>query len=193
MLDNNSLDTLWRNARSYNGWLDTEVDDAQLHALYELLKLAPTAANSCPARFVFIKSNEAKARLKPTLAEGNVDKAMSAPVIAIIAYDTEFYNHLPFLFPHTDAKSWYEGNDAKIKETATMNATLQGAYLIMAARSVGLDCGPMGGFDNAALDAEFFADGKYKSLFICALGYGDAASIYPRSPRFEFSTVCSII
>jgi nitroreductase len=193
MLNKVELNLLWNEARSYSHWQDKSVSTTQLEELYNLLKFAPTAANSCPARFVFIKSEASKQKLKKSLAEGNIEKSMSAPVVAIIAYDTEFHYHLPFLFPHTDAKSWYEGNDAKIKESATMNATLQAAYLILAARSLGLDCGPMSGFDNAVLDAEFFADGKYKSLLICGLGYGDKSGLYPRSPRFEFDKVCKIV
>jgi 3-hydroxypropanoate dehydrogenase len=130
--------------------------------------------------------------LKPALAEGNVEKSMSAPVVAIIAMDMEFYENLPRLFPHTDAKSWFEGKPEKIKETAFRDSTLQGAYMILAARSLGLDCGPMSGFDNAKLDAAFFPDGKVKSIFICAMGYGDESKLYPRGPRLEFDEVCRI-
>jgi len=193
MLSDDALDTLFRDARSHNGWLDAEVSDAQIKQIYELMKFGPTAANNCPARITFIKSNTAKERLKPHLDEGNVEKSMRAPVVAIISYDTEFYEKLPFLFPHTDAKSWYAGNPAKIKSAGEMNATLQGAYFMLAARSVGLDCGPMGGFNNETLDNEFFADGKTKSIFICALGQGDESKIYPRGPRLSFDEACEII
>jgi len=193
MLSDDALDTLFRDARSHNAWLDAEVSDAQIKQIYELMKFGPTAANNCPARITFIKSNTAKERLKPHLDEGNVEKSMRAPVVAIISYDTEFYEKLPFLFPHTDAKSWYAGNPAKIKSAGEMNATLQGAYFMLAARSVGLDCGPMGGFNNETLDNEFFADGKTKSIFICALGQGDESKIYPRGPRLSFDEACEII
>ena len=192
MLSNDDLDTLFRQARSHNGWLDQAVSNDELHQLYELMKFGPTAANNCPARLTFVKSAEAKALLKPHLDEGNVDKAMSAPVVAIISYDTEFYEKLPYLFPHTDAKSWYAGKPDKIKSAGEMNATLQGAYLMLAARSIGLDCGPMGGFNNTSLDAAFFPDGKTKSLFICALGHGDHDKLFPRSPRLNFDEACEI-
>jgi nitroreductase len=191
-LKDNELDTLFRKARSHNGWQDKPVSDELLNQLYDLLKWGPTSANSCPARFVFVKSDEAKEKLKPALAEGNVEKSMSAPVVAIIAMDMEFYENLPRLFPHTDAKSWFEGKPEKIKETAFRDSTLQGAYMILAARSLGLDCGPMSGFDNAKLDAAFFPDGKVKSIFICAMGYGDESKLYPRGPRLEFDEVCRI-
>ena len=192
MLSNDDLDTLFRQARSHNGWLDQAVSNDELHQLYELMKFGPTAANNCPARLTFVKSADAKALLKPHLDEGNVDKAMSAPVVAIISYDTEFYEKLPYLFPHTDAKSWYAGKPDKIKSAGEMNATLQGAYLMLAARSIGLDCGPMGGFNNTSLDAAFFPDGKTKSLFICALGHGDHDKLFPRSPRLNFDEACEI-
>ncbi len=192
MLSNDDLDTLFRQARSHNGWLDQTVSDDELHQLYELMKFGPTAANNCPARLTFVKSAEAKALLKPHLDEGNVDKAMSAPVVAIISYDTEFYEKLPYLFPHTDARSWYAGKPDKIKSAGEMNATLQGAYLMLAARSIGLDCGPMGGFNNTSLDAAFFPDGKTKSIFICGLGHGDHDKLFPRSPRLSFDEACEI-
>ena len=193
MLSNHDLDTLFREARSHNAWLERTVSDEQLHQLYELMKFGPTAANNCPARLSFVKSPEAKETLKAHLDEGNIEKAMSAPVVAIISYDTEFYEKLPYLFPHTDARSWYAGNADKIKSAGEMNATLQGAYLILAARSLGLDCGPMGGFNNTSLDEAFFADGKTKSIFICALGYGDHDKLYPRSPRLSFDEACEIL
>ncbi len=191
-LDSGVLDTLFRKARSHNGWQDRPVSDELLHQLYDLMKWGPTSANSCPARIVFVKSDAAKEKLKSALAEGNVGKSMTAPVVAIIAMDMEFYEQLPRLFPHTDARSWFEGKPEKIKETAFRNSSLQGAYLIMAARSLGLDCGPMSGFDNDKLDAAFFPDGKIKSNFICAIGYGDESKLYPRGPRLEFDEACRI-
>ncbi|CAC9529398.1 Probable NADH dehydrogenase/NAD(P)H nitroreductase [uncultured Gammaproteobacteria bacterium] len=193
MLDQNALDTLFINARSHNGWLDQDISDKQISQIYELMKFGPTAANNSPARITFVKSDEAKQKLKLHLDEGNVDKAMAAPVVAIISYDIEFYEKLSFLFPHTDAKSWYAGNPAKIKSAGEMNATLQGAYFMLAARAVGLDCGPMGGFNNTTLDGEFFPDGKTKSIFICALGQGDESKIFPRGPRLSFNEACEIV
>jgi len=191
-LSDAALDQLFREARSHNKWLDKPVSEEQIRQIYDLLKWGPTSANSCPARFVFVRSPEAKARLRPCLDEGNVDKAMSAPVVAIIGMDMEFYEKLPKLFPHTDARSWFAGKPEKIQETAFRNSSLQGAYLIMAARSLGLDCGPMSGFDNAKLDAAFFPDGKVKSNFICAIGYGDPSGLYPRGPRLDFEEACRI-
>jgi 3-hydroxypropanoate dehydrogenase len=193
MLDQHTLDTLFINARSHNGWLDTDITDNQIHQIYELMKFCPTAANNSPARITFVKSKSAKQRLKIHLDEGNIEKSMTAPVVAIISYDVEFYEKLEFLFPHTDARSWYADNPAKIKSAGEMNATLQGAYFMLAARSVGLDCGPMGGFNNTSLDKDFFPDGKTKSIFICALGQGDKSKIYPRNPRLSFDEACKII
>ena len=187
------LDQLFREARTHNAWLDKAVPDALLHAIVDLLKLGPTSANCSPARFLFVKSREAKERLKPHLSEGNRDKTMKAPVCAIIGYDLDFYLHLPKLFPHTDAKSWFEGKKEKIAETAFRNGTLQGAYLIMAARALGLDCGPMSGFDNQGVDRDFFAGTNVKSNFLCSLGYGDASVLFPRSPRFNFDEMARII
>jgi len=187
------LDQLFREARTHNAWLDKAVPDALLHAIVDLLKLGPTSANCSPARFLFVKSREAKERLKPHLSEGNRDKTMKAPVCAIIGYDLDFYLHLPKLFPHTDAKSWFEGKKEKIAETAFRNGTLQGAYLIMAARALGLDCGPMSGFDNQGVDREFFTGTNVKSNFLCSLGYGDASVLFPRSPRFNFDEMARII
>lgn len=187
-----ALDRLFREARTHNGWHNKPVSDELLQQLYDLMKMGPTSANCCPARLVFVKSDAAKARLKPCLDEGNVNKSMTAPVVAIIGMDLEFYEHLPKLFPHTDAKSWYVGKPAKIQETAFRNSSLQGAYFILAARALGLDCGPMSGFDAAKLDAEFFPDGKIKSNFICAIGYGDESKLYPRGPRLDFAEACRI-
>jgi 3-hydroxypropanoate dehydrogenase len=187
------LDQLFREARTHNVWLDRNVPDALLHEIVDLVKLGPTSANCSPARFIFVKSPEAKARLKPHLSEGNRDKTMKAPVCAIIGYDLEFHRHLPKLFPHTDARSWFEGNDQKLFETAFRNGTLQGAYLIMAARALGLDCGPMSGFDNAGVDRDFFAGTEVKSNFLCSLGFGDASALFPRSPRFSFDEMAKIV
>jgi 3-hydroxypropanoate dehydrogenase len=187
------LNQLFRDARTHNAWLDRQVPDALLHELVDLLKLGPTSANCSPARLIFVKSPEAKALLKPLLSEGNRDKTMKAPVCAIIGYDLDFYVHLPKLFPHANAKSWFEGNDKKIAETAFRNGTLQGAYLIMAARALGLDCGPMSGFDNDGVDREFFAGTHIKSNFLCSLGYGDGSVLFPRSPRFDFDEMARIV
>jgi 3-hydroxypropanoate dehydrogenase len=187
------LDQLFRNARTHNAWRDEDVPDALLHEIVDLAKLGPTSANCSPARFLFVKSREAKERLKPRLSEGNRDKTMRAPVCAIIGYDLDFYRHLPKLFPHTDGKSWFEGDDEKIFDTAFRNGTLQGAYLIMAARALGLDCGPMSGFDNKGVDREFFAGTNIKSNFLCNLAYGDPSVLFPRSPRFDFDEMAKII
>lgn len=188
-----SLDQLFRDARTYNAWQDRDVPDSLLHEIVDLLKLGPTSANCSPARFLFVKSRAAKEKLKPHLSEGNREKTMKAPVCAIIGYDLDFYEHLPYLFPHTDAKSWFEGKPKKIEQTAFRNGTLQGAYLIMAARALGLDCGPMSGFDNEAVDKEFFADTNVKSNFLCNLGFGDGADLKPRAPRFRFDQIALIV
>jgi 3-hydroxypropanoate dehydrogenase len=161
-------------------------------ALYDLLKWGPTSANCSPARIVFVRSREGKERLRPALSAGNVDKTMAAPVTAIIGHDLRFHDQLPRLFPHTDARSWFAGKDELIRTTAFRNGTLQGAYLIVAARSLGLDCGPMSGFDNARVDAEFFPGGTVKSNFLCNLGYGDPAKLHPRSPRLAFDEACRL-
>jgi 3-hydroxypropanoate dehydrogenase len=191
-IDARALDVLFREARTHNGWQDKPVPESLLHDLFDLAKMAPTSANCSPMRVVFVTTPEGKARLKPALAPGNVDKTMSAPVTAIIAQDTLFYEHLPTLFPHADAKSWFVGNDALIQGTMTRNSTLQGAYLMLAARAVGLDCGPMSGFDPAKLNAEFFPDGRFQANFLCNLGYGDPSKLFGRSPRFAFEDVCTI-
>jgi 3-hydroxypropanoate dehydrogenase len=192
-LPDTCLDQIFREARTHNAWRDQDVPDALLQAIVDLLKLGPTSANCSPARFLFVKSREAKERLKPHLSEGNRDKTMKAPVCTIIGYDLDFYLHLPKLFPHTDAKSWFEGKKEKIAETAFRNGTLQGAYLIMAARALGLDCGPMSGFDNQGVDREFFAGTQVKSNFLCNLAYGDPTGLFPRSPRFSFDEMARII
>jgi 3-hydroxypropanoate dehydrogenase len=187
-----SLDRIFRSARTYNGFSDKPVADETLRQVYDLLKWGPTSANSSPGRFVFVKSEAAKDKLRPALSEGNLNKTMAAPVTAIVAYDAEFYEKLPKLFPHTDARSWFTGKPALIESTAFRNGTLQGAYMIIAARALGLDCGPMSGFDNAKVDAAFFPDGKWKSNFLCNLGYGDPASVKPRNPRLSFEEACRI-
>ncbi|OJA63630.1 malonic semialdehyde reductase [Burkholderia ubonensis] len=188
-LSDSALDQLFLTARTHNAWQDKPVDDALLHRLVDIAKFGPTSANSSPARFVFVKSPEAKARLKPALSEGNLAKTMAAPVTVIVGMDMAFYEQLPRLFPHADARSWFAGNDALIQATAFRNSSLQGAYLIMAARALGLDAGPMSGFDNAAVDAAFFAGTTVKSNFLVNLGYGDPAGLFPRSPRFDFDDI----
>ncbi|MET0616338.1 MAG: malonic semialdehyde reductase [Luteibacter sp.] len=188
-----SLDQLFLSARTYNAWLPKEVTDEQLHRLYELAKFGPTAANSSPMRIVFVKSQDAKQRLKPYLAENNVEKTMQAPVTAIVATDFAFYDHLPKLFPHADARSWFVGNEDLIQASGTRNGSLQGAYLIMAARALGLDCGPMSGFDQAGVDAEFFAGTRVKSNFLVNIGYGDPdKNLFGRLPRLAFDEVAQI-
>ena len=184
---------LFTEARTHSAWLNEPVPDDLLRKVYDLTKFGPTSANCCPLRIVFVKSEAAKQKLKPALAEGNVEKTMKAPVTAILAQDMRFYEQLPFLFPHADAKAWFAGNEPLIAETAMRNSSLQGAYFIMAARAFGLDCGPMSGFDKAKVDAAFFTEGHVKSNFLCNLGFGDASKLYPRSPRFKFEDVCSII
>lgn len=192
-LDNNSLDALFRTARTHNGWQDKSVSDELLRQIYDLMKWAPTSANSSPMRVVFVKSAAAKQRLMPAMSPGNIDKTSNAPVTAIIAQDYAFYEKLPQLFPHADARSWFVGNQTLIDTTAFRNATLQGAYLILAARALGLDAGPMSGFDNAKVDQEFFAGTQIKSNFLINLGYGDAAKLYPRSPRLSFDEAAKIL
>lgn len=187
-----ALDQLFRTARTYNGF-SGEISDETLHQLYDLLKFAPTSANSSPARFVFVKSAEAKAKLGPTLSEGNYEKTMSAPVIVIVAHDEDFHEKLPFLFPHTDAKSWFDGPRENRVAPAFRNGSLQGAYLIMAARALGLDCGAMSGFDNAKVDEAFFAGTSIKSNFLVNLGKGDPSTIFPRSPRLPFDEAARIV
>lgn len=190
--DDKTLDLIYRDARTHSAWLDKEVDDSLLVKAFDLTKMAPTSANCSPMRVVFVKSQDAKNKLKPCLAEGNVEKTMTAPVTAIFAHDMEFYEKLPKLFPHTDARSWFTGNDELIQSTAFRNGTLQAAYFMLAARAVGLDCGPMSGFDNDKLDEVFFKGTQFKSNFLCNLGYGDASKLHPRSPRFEFSEACKV-
>ena len=183
-----ALDQLFREARSYNAFLDREVTDEQIRAIWDLAKMGPTSANQLPARFVWCKSAEAKERLARHAGEKNRPKITGAPVCVIVAMDLDFHEQLRWLFPHTDARSWFTRDEEGRELSAMRNATLQGAYLIMAARALGLDCGPMSGFDNAAVDADFFAgEPRWRSNFICSIGYGDRASIFPRSPRPEFA------
>jgi 3-hydroxypropanoate dehydrogenase len=191
-LDTSALDQLFRTARTHNGWLPKAVSDDELRAIYELMKWAPTSANCSPARIVFVRSREAKERLRPALSPGNLEKTMAAPVTAIIGYDLEFYEKLPQLFPHADARAWFAGKPAVIETTAFRNGSLQGAYFILAARAVGLDCGPMSGFDNIKVDAEFFAGTSVRSNFLCNLGHGDPAKLFARSPRLAFDDACRI-
>jgi 3-hydroxypropanoate dehydrogenase len=192
-LDDAALDALFRQARTQNTWLDEPVSDEQLRALYGLMRWGPTSANAFPLRIVFVKSPPAKERLIPLVLEGNRPKVQAAPVTAILGYDTRFYDWLPRLFPHADARSWFLDKPDFAEATAFRNSSLQGAYLILAARALGLDCGPMSGFDNEAVDQEFFPGGRVKSNFICALGYGDPTGVYERLPRPDFSEVCAIV
>ncbi|GAB4531323.1 MAG: malonic semialdehyde reductase [Parvularculaceae bacterium] len=188
-----ALDAIFRTARTYSHWDGRAVSETLIRAVYDLMRYGPTSANCSPARFVFVTSKAAKARLEPHLAKGNVEQTMSAPMTVIIAHDMKFYELLPKLYPHTDAASWFTGNDALIEETAFRNGTLQGAYLMIAARALGLDCGPMSGFDMEGVDKEFFPDGRYRSNFLCNIGYGDASKLHPRSPRLEFEEACEIL
>jgi len=193
ILSEPALDLVFREARTHNRWLDKPVDDEMLRGLYDLLRWGPTSANCLPARIVFLRSRESKERLRPALSAGNLDKTMAAPVTAIIGYDLRFFDKLPRLFPHTDARSWFAGKDEVIHTTAFRNGTLQGAYLIIAARSLGLDCGPMSGFDHHKVDVEFFPGGTVKSNFLCNLGYGDPAGLFARSPRLPFNEACQLL
>ena len=190
------MDLIFRNASTHNGWLPKPVGDAQLRELYELMKWAPTSMNTSPARILFLRDPQAKERLKPALSPGNVDKTMAAPVTAIIAYDTQFYELLPQLFPpNPNARGIFAGEDKKAhaETTAFRNASMQGGYFIIAARALGLDCGPMSGFNNAKVDAEFFPGTGVKSNFLCSLGYGDPAKVGPRSPRLAFDEACKLL
>ncbi|PKR58866.1 MULTISPECIES: malonic semialdehyde reductase [Thalassospira] len=193
MLDSTALDLLFHGARTHTQWLDRDVDTDLLKQAWDLAVMGPTSANCEPMRISFVKSPDAKARLKPCLAAGNVDKTMAAPVTAIIAHDMEFYEKLPDLFPHTDARSWFAGKDDAIKTTAFRNGSLQAGYFILALRGLGLDCGPMSGFDNAKLDTEFFANTPVKSNFLINIGYGDAAKLHERSPRLSFDQGARIL
>ncbi|MFS8981270.1 malonic semialdehyde reductase [Cupriavidus necator] len=206
-LNEEGMDLLFREARTHSAWLNQPVSDETLRQLYDLMKWGPTSANCSPARILFLRTPEAKQRLLPALAPGNVEKTMAAPVTAIIAYDVKFYELLPKLFPHADARSWFADTPELALTTARRNSSLQGAYFIIAARSLGLDCGPMSGFDNAKVDHEFFPadpkenafqleyfpDSHVKSNFLCNLGYGDPAKLFPRSPRLEFDEACKLL
>jgi 3-hydroxypropanoate dehydrogenase len=188
-----ALDQLFRQARTHSAWLPRRVPHEVLQQIYELARWGPTSANSSPGRFVFLESERAKARLIPALAPGNVEKTKAAPVTVIVAWDTEFYEKLPRLFPHADMRSNFVGKPALIEETAFRNGSLQGGYFILAARALGLDCGPMSGFDKEKVNAEFFPDGKWKANFLCNLGYGDRSQLRPRNPRLEFDEACRVL
>jgi len=206
-LADGALDLIFREARSHNAWLNRTISDDTLHQLYDLAKWGPTSANAGPARFIFVRSQKAKERLRPTLSPGNITKTMTAPVTVIIAYDLKFYEKLPKLFPHNPAmREVFANNPQLIEVTAKRNSSLQGAYLMVAARALGLDCGPMSGFDNAKVDEEFFAAGKceeceqefcpeghVKSTFLCNIGYGDRSKLPPRNPRLAFSEACTLL
>lgn len=192
-INDEALDIVFRNARSQNKWLDKPVSPALLMAVYDLMRMGPTSANCCPARIVFAMSPESKERLKPYLSSTNVEKSMTAPAVAVIGYDLDFPEYLPRLFPHNQgAKDWF-GDPVLRQTTAFRNGTLQGAYFIVAARALGLDCGPMSGFHNDGVDREFFAGTNVKSNFICAVGYGDPSGVFPRNPRLDFDEACKIL
>lgn len=192
-LADGALDQIFRVARTQNKWQDRPVPDSKLEELYELLKWGPTSANGSPARFVFVRTSEGKAKLKPALSAGNMEKTMSAPVTAIVAYDPKFYDRLPFLFPHADARSWFAGSEALAEATAFRNGTLQGAYLMIAARSIGLDVGAMSGFDNAKVDEAFLVESGWKSNFLVNIGYGDPAGVMERLPRLPFDEAVKLV
>ncbi len=193
-LDADALDQIFREARTYNGWLDKPVSDDQLRAVWDLTKMGPTSANMLPARIVWVKTDDARKRLAGLTGGTNPGKVLQAPVTAIIGYDMDFHEQLPWLFPHADARSWFTGDEAKRVDAAFRNSSLQGAYFIIACRALGLDTGPMSGFDNARVDAEFFADQpRVRSNFICSVGYGDPATIFDRSPRPDFDRFNRIV
>lgn len=193
MINDEALDIIFRQARTRNGWEKRPVSQALIQAVYDLMKWGPTSANCSPARFVFVVSDEAKARLKPHLLESNADKTMAAPACVIIGHDMEFYEKLPALFPHTDARSWFAGNDALIRETAFRNGSLQGAYFMIAARALGLDCGPMSGFDQDGVNGAFFSGTSFKANFLCNIGYGTDENLFERSPRLAFDEACQVL
>jgi 3-hydroxypropanoate dehydrogenase len=194
VLSSEDLDLIFRRARTHGVWLDKPVEDALLTQVYDLAKMGPTSANMCPMRIIFVKSREAKERLKPALDAGNVDKTMKAPVTAIIGMDIRFYEKLPMLFPHADARSWFKALPENVLEyIALRNSSLQGAYFMLAARALGLDCGPMSGFDNAKVDAAFFAGTTVKSNFLCNVGHGDGSKLYARLPRLSFEEACKVV
>ena len=193
MIDQAAIDALFLGARTQNKWTNEPVTEAELRALYDILKFGPTSANSSPARFVFVTSQAGKDKLAPALSSGNLEKTLSAPVCVIVGTDTAFYEKLPQLFPHADARSWFTSSAALAEETAFRNGTLQGAYLMIAARAVGLDVGAMSGFDKPKVDAAFFAGTTVKSNFLCNLGHGDASGVFGRLPRLSFEEACSIV
>jgi 3-hydroxypropanoate dehydrogenase len=192
-IDQASIAQIFTTARTHNVFIDKPVSDELLHKAIDLAKIGPTSANQSPLRVLFLRSAPAKERLRPVLSPGNLDKTMSAPVVAITAYDEQFYEHLPFLFPHADAKPWFASDPVKAARSAFQNGTLQVAYLIVALRAVGLDTGPMTGFDNAKVDAEFFPEGHVKSNVLINIGYGEAEKLFPRSPRFSFDQIAQIL
>jgi 3-hydroxypropanoate dehydrogenase len=192
-LDDAGLDVLFRAARTQNKWTDAPVTEGELRALYDVTRYGPTSANCSPARFVFLSTQHAKQRLLPALSAGNVDKTITAPVVAIVAHDPRFYDQLPQLFPHADARPWFTSSPSLAEETAFRNGTLQGAYLILAARALGLDCGPMSGFDKAIVDRDILADYGWKSNFLVNIGHGDPDGVFPRSPRLEFEQACVVL
>jgi 3-hydroxypropanoate dehydrogenase len=193
-LNDEALDVIFRNARTHVAWQDKPVEEATLRRAYDLARIGPTSANMCPMRVVFVRSKEAKEKLKPFLDAGNVDKTMAAPATAIIGMDLHFFDQLPKLFPHTDAKAWFKDLPENVLEyVALRNSSLQGAYFIIAARAVGLDCGPMSGFNNAGVDKVFFGGTKVKSNFLCNLGYGNPAKLHPRGPRLSFEEACQVV
>ena len=194
IINDEALDIIFRTARTFNKWQEKPVSDITLQAVYDLMKLAPTSANCSPVRIVFVQSAAAKEKLKPCLDAGNIDKTMTAPVTAILAQDMKFYNQMPILFPHTDAKAWFVGNDAKIQDTAFRNSSLQAAYFILAARAVGLDTGPMSGFDAEMVGKTFLSDTPdFKANMLCNIGYGDASGMYPRLPKLGYDQVCRVV
>ncbi|MFZ6689106.1 malonic semialdehyde reductase [Undibacterium sp. SXout11W] len=193
MLTKDALNTLFSEARTHNGWLDKPVTKEQLQEIYDLMKWGPTSANSSPARIIFVTSATEKEKLLSCMAEGNFEKTKTAPVTAIVGMDMVFYDQLPKLFPHADARSWFAGNQPVIDATAFRNSSLQGAYLMLAARAVGLDCGAMSGFDADKVNTTFFAGTSVKVNFICNIGYGDASKLFPRSPRLSFDDACKIV
>ena len=193
-LTQDALDQIFLNARTRNGWQDKPLPDKLLREIYDIARMGPTTANSQPQRIVFVVSPQAKAKLSPALSEGNRDKTMQAPAVAIFAYDLQFYDLLPKVFPHNqEARSWFVGKDAHIKETAFRNGSLQAAYFMIAARAKGLDCGPMSGFDQAMVNQAFFPDGRWKANFICSLGYGTDERLFARSPRLSFEEACKVV
>ena len=191
-ISQSARDSLFTHARTHNGWLDKPVRDEQLREIYDLLKMGPTSANCSPARIVFVRTAEGKTKLRPALSSGNVEKTMQAPATAIVAWDRAFYDRLPELFPHGDARSWFTSSPQMVEETAFRNSSLQAAYLIFACRALGLDTGPMSGFDREMVDAAFFADGGWKSNLLINIGYGDTSKLYARLPRLPFDDACQL-